>query len=215
MSHVLLWYDLHLYLLLGATWQKTICEGREWTFANVCLFSQPCDRSASRRVTLESFKKSVRQLLFLSLVDNYMILMSLLTRFCLFRAPDCFFWRKWAETLQTHFSVSCAVCGNCWIPHFRRAFHTSSGLSWDSLSPKNPPYTLTIPCKTRGSELRHRRSSSCLSISENKSKSIFTLFQCFTYLYLTREWKVTILLSYSSKYFLPIHTCITTIFLGQ
>ena len=42
-------------------------------------------------MTLESIKKSVRQLLFLSVVDNYMILMSLLTRFCLFRAPDCLF----------------------------------------------------------------------------------------------------------------------------
>ena len=97
MSHVFLWYDLHLYLLLGATWQKTICEGREWTFANVCLFSRPCD-------------KSVRQLLFLSVVDNYMILMSLLTRFCLFRAPDCFFLKKMSRNPTNSFlSVVCRL----------------------------------------------------------------------------------------------------------
>ena len=90
--------------------KKTICEGREWTFANVCLFSQPCDRSASRRVTLESFKKSVRQLLFLSVVDNYMILMSLLTRFCLFRAPDCFFLKKMSRNPTNSFlSVVCRL----------------------------------------------------------------------------------------------------------
>ena len=103
MSHVILWYDLHLYLLLGATWQKN-CEGREWTFANVCLFSQPCD-------------KSVRQLLFLSVVDNYMI--SYESAYSLLFVSGSWIiinWRKWAETLQTHFSVSCADCGRCcWL----------------------------------------------------------------------------------------------------
>ena len=93
---------------------KKICEGREWTFANVCLFSQPCDRPASRRVTLESFKKSVRQLLFLSVVDNYMISYESAYSLLFVSGSWLFvYWRKWAETLQTHFSVSCADCGNC------------------------------------------------------------------------------------------------------
>ena len=90
-----------------------VCEGREWTFANVCLFSQPCDRSASHRVTLESIKKSTRQVSFLSLVDNYMI-SDESAYSLLFVSGSCFVcWRRWAETLQTHFSVVCADRGSC------------------------------------------------------------------------------------------------------
>ena len=75
------------------------CEGREWTYATACLFSQPCD-------------KSVRQLLFSWWWIITWFLMSLLTRFCFVSGSWLIVnWRKWAETLQTHFSVSCAECG--------------------------------------------------------------------------------------------------------
>ena len=81
--------------------KKTICEGREWTFANGCLFSQPCD-------------KSVRQLPFLSVTVNYMIPNESAYSLLFVSGSWLFvYWRKRAETLQTHFSVFCADSGSC------------------------------------------------------------------------------------------------------
>ena len=76
-----------------------VCEGREWTVANVCLFSQPCD-------------KYVRQLLFLLLVDNYMIpdesAYSLL-----FVSGSCLFAEENEPKPYKLISQFCADNGNC------------------------------------------------------------------------------------------------------
>ena len=78
---------------------KTICEGREWTLANGCQYS--------------SHATSPYACYFFSLfwIITWFWWVCLLA---LFVSGSCFcLLRKWAETLQTHSSVFCAVSGNC------------------------------------------------------------------------------------------------------
>ena len=72
---------------------------------------------------------------------NYMSLVSLLTRFSLFRAPWMMsYWKKWAETRQTHYSAFCVAPGN-WLMllftmylHFFKIGCKINLFSWDSFN---------------------------------------------------------------------------------
>ena len=61
---------------------------------------------------------------------NYMSLVSLLTRFSLFRAQwMCLAEKKWAETRQTHYSAFCVAPGNWLMLIFTMYLHSSRSVA--------------------------------------------------------------------------------------
>ena len=100
LSNVLLWYDLHLYLLLGATWQNSVGRVKE---GKEPLLPPVSSRSHATSPCVSCFSLGGGWL-----HDFWWV--CLLASVCFGLLIDCLL-KKWAETLQTHFSASCAVCG--------------------------------------------------------------------------------------------------------